>query len=411
MDHTGPMAQGRGEGQMKRSARGCPPAIKVVSSALALLVLSACSSQVDRNIERLAEGGDGVEDAKMALKLARKSAIQPLLSAFQKEGYTPKARGAIMEALGALYIREKDRRILDVLVGAVDDRDVPVRRVAVGLLGDLNKAEHVGPLVDRLGREEADEVSLEILVTLGIMGMAEEGILQNFGRQMTTDKMAEDERERFVGTLSRMRQESLSDTLMAKTLDWLEAIAEEGVAEAGNLLIKADVAGAEKQLLGALELVPDSKNVMAKLAKFYYDNGSEEKGLQLMFDAGAALRVRRLTQAPEIDGMLDDPVWGEVEPLTEFYQNINRMRAYPSSGRSEAYIGYRRGKIYIGVKGYEPSTDNLYRKATERDQIGVWQDDCVEIFFDPGRSYLRYYQIVVNNIGTVFDQYSDGTSP
>ncbi|MCH8200138.1 MAG: EamA family transporter, partial [Chloroflexi bacterium] len=148
----------------------------------------------------------------------------------------------------------------------------------------------------------------------------------------------------------------------------------------------------------------------AKLAKFYYDNGSEEKGLQLMFDAGAALNVRRLTQAPEMDGMLDDPAWAEVEPLTEFYQNINRMRAYPSSGRSEAYIGHRQGKIYIAVKGYEPTTDNLYRKATERDQ-NVWQDDGGEIFFDPGRSHQSYFQIIVNNIGTVFDQYSDGTSP
>ena len=109
------------------------------------------------------------------------------------------------------------------------------------------------------------------------------------------------------------------------------------------------------------------------------------------------------------DGLLDDPVWGEVEPLTEFYQCINRMRAYPSPGRSEVYMGHRDGKIYIAVKGYEPTTDNLERKVTVRDQTGVHADDCVEIFFDPGRSYQSYYHIIINNIGTVYDRYHEST--
>ena len=395
---------------MKRTGGGgWQFAASVALASLSALLLSACSDQVDSNIQILIEGGDGAEDAKMALKLARKAAIDPLMAAFAQQGHSPKARAAMIEALGGLYVRERDKRILTILVNAVDDRDASVRRVAVGMLGDLNKPESAGPLVKRLGAEDAAVVRLEILIALGIMGTPEAGI-RVLGRQMTTGKMTPEEKQLFVETLSRMREETLPDTLMSKTLDWLEAIAEEDVQKAQSLLITADVAGAEEALLAARELVPDSKNVGGKLAKFYYDNGEAEKGMQLMGEVGTLLRVARLSRAPVIDGIIDDDVWDEVAPLTEFYQNINRMRAYPSSGQSEAYVGHRQGHIYIAVKGYEPTTDNLRRKATERDQFRLWEDDCVEIFFDPGRSYQSYYQIIINNIGTVFDQYSDGTS-
>lgn len=372
---------------------------------------AACTNQVDRNIDKLAREGEDAESAKMALAMARSAAIVPLIEAFEDRSHSTRARADMADALFRLYLREKEPAIRDVLMAALDDTDAPVRRTVVKILGDLGTAEASGALIDQLARETDHAVHHEILVTLGIIGLEEQrGMNGGFARRITTDKMTPEEKTRFTDLLTGFRQQDLPDSLMLQTLEWLEVIAEEGIVESRNLVLKADLAGAEALLLAARELVPDSKNVNQQLGKFYYGNEEAEKGLQTLFDIGAALRVPVLQTAPKIDGVLDDPAWDGIEPLTEFYQNIRRMRAYQISGQSEAYIGHRDGKLYIGVKGYEPSTENLTAAATQRDE-NSWEDDCVELFFDPNRDYTTYYQIVINSLGTVFDQYNDGQTP
>ena len=186
-------------------------------------------------------------------------------------------------------------------------------------------------------------------------------------------------------------------------------VAAEKVLEAEKSVLKADLETAEALLLKARELVPDSKNVNHKLGRFYYDNGEQEKGLAVLFEFGSALRIPRLQETPKIDGRLEDAVWETAQTLTQFYQNIFKMAAYPTNGKTEAYIGHANNTIFFGIKGYEPSTDNLEAKATQRDE-DAWEDDCVELFFDVNRDYQSYHQIVINSLGTVFDLHSDGTN-
>jgi len=199
-----------------------------------------------------------------------------------------------------------------------------------------------------------------------------------------------------------MTGETLPDSLRLKALEWLEIIAEEDTQQARSLELKADLDGAEAVLLAARELVPDSKNVNYKLGRFYYDNGQPEKGLDILSEFGLLLRPARLGRAPQIDGVLEEPAWEKVTPLTQFYQCIFKMRAYPIEGKAEAYVGHRDNVLYIGVKGYESSTDNLAAKAIQRDQQ-VHLDDCAEIFLDLNHDYQTYYQIIVNSLGTISD--------
>jgi len=383
-----------------------------ISIAVLLIwhLVAACSNQVERNIDKLTQGGEDAESAKMALAMARSAAIAPLIVAFEDRSHSTRARADLADALFRLYLREKDPAIRDVLMAALSDADAPVRRTVVKILGDLGTAEASGALIDQLAREQDHVVRHEILVALSLIGSEQGGGIGSFSRQVTTDKFSPEEKTRFIGLLTDLRQKDLPDSLMQQTLEWLEVIAEEGIVEYRNLVLKADLAGAEELLLEARDLVPDSKNVNQQLGRFYYDNDETEKGLQTLFDIGAALRVPVLRTRPKIDGVLDDPAWDGIEPMTEFYQNVTRMRAYQITGRSEAYIGHRDGKLYIGIKGYEPSTENLTAAATQRDE-NAWQDDCVELFFDPNRDYTTFYQIVINSLGTVFDQYSDGQSP
>ena len=371
-------------------------------------VLAACGDPIKDNIDDLIAGGAGAEKAKMRLALAKKSAIAPLIAAFEESDHASRARLDMVEALKRLYLREPDERILKALIAGLGDKDPAVRRKIAWACGDLRQRETIAPLLDQLERDDDDDVRLEILVDLEIMSMRGAGG-NFFDTEVTTEDMEEEERQHFTRILTQMAQRDLADSLRLKTLEWLEIIAEEKTIEAHSLMLQAQLDKAEQLLLKARELVPDSKNVNQKLGRFYYDNDQEEKGLELLTEFGMVMRVPRLAAAPAIDGELDDPAWSEVRPVTEFFQCVFAMRAYRIQGESEAYVGWRDDTVYIGVKGYEATTENLAAAATQRDQ-NTWLDDCVEIFFDVNHDYTTFHQVVVNSPGIIFDLYSDGST-
>jgi len=361
------------------------------------LTLSACGDPVERHIAKLIEGGEGAEEAKMELNMARKTAIAPLIAAFQNRDYPSRARVDLAEALYRLYLREADKRIFQALIGGLEDPDATVRTGGVRALGDLNKKEGVGPLVARLEQEADDEVRREILLALELISLE--------WREVKTHKMTEEEKARFTTILVQMTQEELPDSLRGKTLEWLEVLAEERTLEAQKRVLKADLNGAETLLLSASDLIPDSKNIHQKLGRFYYDHGRPDKGLEILSAFGMMVRARKLKHRPHIDGLLEEPAWQEVSLLTDFYQCIWKKRAYPIEGKAEVYVGYWDNSLYLGIKGYESSTDNLVTQTTQRDG-DVYRDDCVEIFLDPNHDYRTYYALQLNSIGTLTDGYS-----
>jgi hypothetical protein len=371
-------------------------------------ILTACGDPVARDIDDLIAGGEDAERAKMSLSLAKKSAIAPLIAALQEREHISRARVDMVEALKSLYLREPDERILQALIAHIDDDDPAVRRKIAWAFGDLRQNESVGPLLGQLERETDNAVRMEILLGLEIMGMSTSRS-NLFDSEVSTEKMDDEERKQFTRILGQLAQQDLGDSLRLKTLEWLEIVAEEKTVDAHNLMLKADLENAEKLLLEALDLIPDSRNVNQKLGQFYYDNDQQEKGLELLSEFGMVMRVPRLDRPPVIDGILDDAQWQKMEPVTEFFQCIHKLRAYPIEGDSEAYVGWHNNVLYIGVKGYESSTDNLTATAQQRDEAS-WRDDCVEVFLDVNHDRVTYCQIVTNSLGTIFDQYNDGSS-
>ena len=389
---------------------------RVRQAGVALLTAAAlatgwgCSNQIESNIDKLAAGGAEAESAKMALSMARGEAVEPLMAAFADRQYPATSRAAMADALFSLYLREKDERILELLRSALSDEAAPVRRVAVRALGDLKTTDAAGAILGQLADESDNGVRQEILVTLSMMGRQDRPIMSpTLDFRSRVDMLSEEEQAQFIAILQGMRREGMPDALMHKTMDWLESIAEGYIVEAQRLLVEADLAGAEAMLLQARDLVPDSKNANQRLGKFHYQNGDARKGLEIMREIGAAIDVPRLTRAPAIDGKLDDEPWQGVQPITDFYQNVAQMRAFTIEGESRAYVGHRDGILYIGIRGYEPSTHDLTAAAQDRDDL-AYQDDCVEVFFDANLDGRTYHQFVINNIGTIMDQYNDGES-
>ena len=365
---------------------------------LASLLLLGCGDPVQRNIKRLEGTEEDREEAKMELTMAKRDAIEPLMRALADSSKPPRVRVDVAELLFRLYLREDDPRVFEALVRALADADPKVRAGVSTALGDMGRDEAIVPLVEALDGEQHEDVTYEILVALETLGMRGRG-----RRRLTIyDKLPEGGVERFVGILKH-RLRSGNQKVHWKAREWLENFAEDIARDADQFVLKGDLQNAEKRYFDARDLVPDSKNINQKLGRFYYDSGNKQKGLETLTEHGMVAHARRLSPPPVIDGVLDDPCWKEAEVFTQFYQCIFSMAAYPTQGRSEAYVGYTQQSFFVAVKGYEPSTKTMAASLTERDS-GVSRDDCTELYLDTNHDYSTYYQIIVNSLGTIFDQ-------
>jgi tetratricopeptide (TPR) repeat protein len=368
-----------------------------------LVALAAgCSDPIQGHIDTIIEGGDDLEQAKLALNMAKGTAVAPVIRAFEDRALPVRARLDMAEALYRLYLREDRPDIFASLVAALADPLPEVRAGAARAIGSLRRRQAVEPLLARFTAETDPRMKVEILTALEFMSM-EAG---DWNSHVTPHLFSDEQKASFAADLTRTRSTAIPDTLRKAATEWLEVLAEDRATEAQQRFLAADVAGAEALLLAALELVPESKNINQKLGRLYHDTGDWERALEYLDRNGMVARAHRLPAAPVADGRLDDAAWAGVEPLTDFHQCIWRRSALPTAGRSEAYLGYHGDTLYVAVRAYEPNTANLVAASTERDNM-VHADDCVEIFLDTNHDFQSYYQLMFNSIGTIGDFWTE----
>lgn len=107
----------------------------------------------------------------------------------------------------------------------------------------------------------------------------------------------------------------------------------------------------------------------------------------------------------KIDGVLDEKDWRLAEKMTGF----TTLQGEIAKNQTEAYFLYDKEYLYIGVRLQEAAPGNMkaqYAKGTR--DMNVYQDDCVEIFFDVNLNRKTYYHIAVNSNGAVYDTIAGG---
>ena len=123
---------------------------------------------------------------------------------------------------------------------------------------------------------------------------------------------------------------------------------------------------------------------------------------------GPCLSVRavRVTTPPDIDGVLDEPFWDEIEPITDFRQRVPVDGGEPTE-RTEARIAYDRDNLYFGFKLFDSEPDKIIRTILEREGK-VPYDDRVAIGLDTFNDDRNGYVFGMNAYGTQEDgQFTD----
>jgi hypothetical protein len=356
--------------------------------------LSSCSNSIEDHIETLASDPEHRESARQELLLARDQSVGPLLEALENPAYV-EARSELVGSLLSLLLRIDDARIHQALSRhLINDPNPKVRaRIARGF-GLQRRVEGLNGLVHALQKDDNDEVRYQALLALG-----------------TLDNRLSQEQKRRVDDHARKLIDDPNPETRMEALIRIERALQVWLDEARHSELKAQLATAESLYAKTLSYFPQSKRGNYRLARFYYDNGRIQEGLQRLRQHGMLLDVPRFSQPPVIDGRLDDEVWSQAAEADTFYQlSFEHVAAVVSPLKSRLYLGYTDEALYIGFYGYDEKPEDLMVSAKNFDD-NVWWEDVIEIFMDANFDHVSYAQVGITSVPVVADKwYPDGFS-
>ncbi|HEU0004399.1 MAG TPA: carbohydrate binding family 9 domain-containing protein, partial [Terriglobia bacterium] len=93
-----------------------------------------------------------------------------------------------------------------------------------------------------------------------------------------------------------------------------------------------------------------------------------------------SVRAYRVDTPPEIDGLVVEPIWTEMQPATGFIQQ-EPNNGEPSTEQTEVRIAFDDDNLYLGVICLDSQPDNIVVTQNRRD-ASLENTDSVEILFD-----------------------------
>ena len=362
----------------------------VLFCLLSSLLGMACGPGLEDSVAKLGGSVEEREEGHQELLLAKDRAVEPLLAALEEERYS-EARPELVEVLVGLMTRVDDARIQPALLRHLrDDPDPRVRARIARRLGMDEPEKYVEPLLAALSDEEG-AVCYQALLTLG----------------KVEEELTESQRELLLEQARRLAANSHRGARLEAQIR-VESIVNEWVEEGRQMALQARLAEAESLYVRALEYSPTSKRANYRLARFYFDNGRLEEGLQRLRDHGMILEIPRLSRPPQLDGRLKEEVWRESAQVDSFFQHSDHFAAVPSAERTAIHLGYTPEGLYFGFIGYDDHPDSLVAHTRSRDG-DMWHEDIVELFVDPHFDHRGYVHVGINSLGTMSDaSYQEG---
>jgi hypothetical protein len=107
------------------------------------------------------------------------------------------------------------------------------------------------------------------------------------------------------------------------------------------------------------------------------------------------------SEAPTIDGVLDDRVWQSATPLSDFVQ-AEPLEGQPASEPTEVRIVYDDDAIYVGAMMHDADPSQIVTTDTRRD-AGLGDMDSFQFIFDTFRDQQNGFVFGTNAAGIQYD--------
>ena len=106
-------------------------------------------------------------------------------------------------------------------------------------------------------------------------------------------------------------------------------------------------------------------------------------------------------EPPRIDGVLDDAVWDEAVPVTDFIQR-DPVEGAPSTERTEVRILRDGGNLYVGFRCFDAAPDQIIANTMRRDG-DLGDDDNVQVILDTYDDRRGGFSFATNPLGARLD--------
>jgi hypothetical protein len=116
---------------------------------------------------------------------------------------------------------------------------------------------------------------------------------------------------------------------------------------------------------------------------------------------GRVAEAVSVDHAPKLDGTLNDPLWRNAKPVTDFRQREPR-EGEPATEKTEVRILYTRHAVYFGIHCYDSEPSRIIATELRRD-VSQDLDDHFEILIDSNHDRRGAYVLEVNPLGTQSD--------
>jgi hypothetical protein len=104
---------------------------------------------------------------------------------------------------------------------------------------------------------------------------------------------------------------------------------------------------------------------------------------------------------PKLDGTLNDPLWLNAKPITDFRQR-EPHEGEPPTEKTEVRILYTRHAVYFGIHCYDSEPSRIIATELRRD-VSQDLDDHFEILIDSNHDRRGAYVFEINPLGTQND--------
>ena len=112
----------------------------------------------------------------------------------------------------------------------------------------------------------------------------------------------------------------------------------------------------------------------------------------------AAVRLEGVR--PQIDGVLDDPVWQQAPAFTGFVQR-EPEEGQPASEQTTVQVAYDDEMLYVGVMAYDSDPEGIVSRLVRRDQ---WAEaDWIQVSLDTHHDHQTGYAFSVYAGGSIYD--------
>jgi hypothetical protein len=111
--------------------------------------------------------------------------------------------------------------------------------------------------------------------------------------------------------------------------------------------------------------------------------------------------ARTISEAPVVDGVLDDGAWSGLQVLTPFVQRIPQD-GQAATLQTDVRIGYDESALYIGIRAHDDQADQLVPGEGIRDTDLV-NSDALVLIFDTYKDGVNGFVFGTNPAGVEYD--------